>query len=114
SSEWTTFNPADGCITRNEHQTRTDRSARRAQSDWRDRMTCRVGVRGSVAVRRLANPVTLCDDHGVFFVTASGQIRMLADRRPDSAVVHIRGASERPLLAADGLADRSLIPFRFF
>jgi hypothetical protein len=33
-----------------------------------------------VAVRRLANPVTLCDDHGVvFFVTASGQIRMAAD-----------------------------------
>ena len=34
---------------------------------------------GSVAARRLANPVTLCDGHGVFFVAASGQIRMAAD-----------------------------------
>lgn len=34
--------------------------------------------RESVAVRRLANPVTLCDGHGVFFVAASGQIRMAA------------------------------------
>jgi hypothetical protein len=32
-----------------------------------------------VAVRRLANPVTLCDGHGVFFVAASGQIRMAAN-----------------------------------
>ena len=36
-------------------------------------------IRGSVAVRRLANPVTLCDGHDVFFVAASGQIRMAAD-----------------------------------
>ena len=42
------------------------------------------GVRGSVAVRRLANPVTLCDGHGVFFVAASGQIRMAANK-PDSS-----------------------------
>jgi hypothetical protein len=35
---------------------------------------------GSVTVRRLANPVTLCDGHGFFFVAASGQIRMAADR----------------------------------
>lgn len=33
-----------------------------------------------MAVRRLANPVTLCDGHGVFFVAASGQIRMAANR----------------------------------
>jgi hypothetical protein len=33
----------------------------------------------SVAVRRLANPVTLCDGHEVFFLTASGQIRMTAN-----------------------------------
>ena len=33
-----------------------------------------IGVRGSVAVHRLANPVTLCDGHEVFFVAASGQI----------------------------------------
>jgi hypothetical protein len=41
-----------------------------------------IGVRGSVAVRQLANPVTLSDDHGVFFVAASGQIRMAADTPP--------------------------------
>jgi hypothetical protein len=39
------------------------------------------GVQGSVAVRRLANPVTLCDGYGVFFVAASGQVRMAANRR---------------------------------
>jgi len=27
-------------------------------------------------VRRLAKPVTVCDGHGVFFMAASGQIRM--------------------------------------
>jgi hypothetical protein len=32
------------------------------------------GDRGSVAVRRLANLVTLCDGYEVFFVAASGQI----------------------------------------
>jgi len=32
-----------------------------------------------VAVRRLANPVALCDGHSVFFMAASGQIRMAAD-----------------------------------
>ena len=37
-----------------------------------------IGVRGSLAVR-LANRVTLCDSHGVFFVAASGQIQMAAD-----------------------------------
>jgi hypothetical protein len=40
------------------------------------------GVQGSVAARRLANPVTFCDGHGVFFVAASGQIRMAADTKP--------------------------------
>ena len=40
----------------------------------------RIGVRGSVAVRRLANPVTLCGGHGAFFVAASGQIRKAADK----------------------------------
>ena len=43
-----------------------------------DPLKRRFGVRGSVAVRRLANPVTVCDGHGVFFVAASGQIRMAA------------------------------------
>ena len=32
-----------------------------------------------MAVCRLPNPVTLCDGNGVFFVAASGQIRMAAD-----------------------------------
>jgi hypothetical protein len=41
------------------------------------------GVRGSLAARRLANPVTLCDGHGVFFVAASGQIQMAADTAVD-------------------------------
>ena len=35
----------------------------------------RVGAPGSVAVRRLANPVTLCDGDGVFLVAASAQFR---------------------------------------
>jgi hypothetical protein len=39
----------------------------------------RLSVRGSLAARRLAHPVTLCDGHGVFFVAASGQIQMAAD-----------------------------------
>ena len=30
-------------------------------------------------MRRLADPVTLCDGHGFFFVAASGQIRMAAN-----------------------------------
>jgi hypothetical protein len=34
----------------------------------------------TVATRRLANSVTLCDGHRVFFVAASGQIRMAADK----------------------------------
>jgi hypothetical protein len=37
---------------------------------------------GNVAVRRLANTVTFCDGHGVFFVAASGQFRTPANRRP--------------------------------
>ena len=37
-------------------------------------------VPGSVAVLRLANPVTFCDGHSAFFVAASGPIRMAADR----------------------------------
>ena len=38
-----------------------------------------VGVRGSVAAHRLANPVTPCGGHVGFFVAARGQIRMAAD-----------------------------------
>jgi hypothetical protein len=38
----------------------------------------RVGVRGSVAMRRLTNPVTLRDYRGIFFVGAGGQIQMAA------------------------------------
>jgi hypothetical protein len=44
--------------------------------------------RGSVAVRRPANLVTFCDGHGVFFVVASGQIRMAANTRHGE--VHVR------------------------
>ena len=39
-------------------------------------LASRLSVLGSVAVRWLVNPVTSCDDHGVFFVAASGQIRL--------------------------------------
>jgi hypothetical protein len=38
----------------------------------------RFGVRGSVAMRRLANPVTFREGHGIFFVAASKQIQMVA------------------------------------
>jgi hypothetical protein len=37
------------------------------------------GVRSRMAVRRLANPVALSDGQGVFFVAASGQIRLAAN-----------------------------------
>jgi hypothetical protein len=55
----------------------------------------RVGVRGSVEVRRLANLVTLRDDREVFFVAASGQIQMAANTRP------------APLMPSSPLAGRS-------
>lgn len=38
-----------------------------------------------MAVRRLANPVTLCDDREVYYATASGQIRM-ATNNPEARV----------------------------
>jgi hypothetical protein len=38
--------------------------------------------RGSLGARRLANPVTLCDGHSVFFVAVSRQIQMAADTGP--------------------------------
>jgi hypothetical protein len=34
---------------------------------------------GAAGVRRLPNPVTLCDGRGVFLVATSGQIRMAAN-----------------------------------
>jgi len=41
---------------------------------------CAESAFGSVLpTRRLANPVTLCDGHGVFLVAASGQIQMAAN-----------------------------------
>jgi hypothetical protein len=43
-----------------------------------------------MAVRRLANSVTLCDGYSAFFVAASGQIQMATDisdlHRPDMTV----------------------------
>lgn len=65
----------------------------------------------SVAVRLPANPITLCNGHGVFIVAASGQIRMAADNgRRAREVVHghgpsslaARGARGRPLVACGG------------
>ena len=56
---------------------RGGQSARPVLPDWLTADPHLFG-RESVAVRRLANPVTLCDGHGVFFVAASGQIRMAA------------------------------------
>jgi hypothetical protein len=45
-----------------------------------------------MAVCRLANLVTLCDGHRVFFVAASGQIRMAADARTRvGSAVSLRG-----------------------
>jgi hypothetical protein len=40
---------------------------------------CIVGDRSRMAVHRLANLVALCDGQGVFFVAASGQIRLAAN-----------------------------------
>jgi hypothetical protein len=39
-----------------------------------------IGVRDSVTVHPLANPAALCVNHWVFFVAASGQIRLAANR----------------------------------
>lgn len=52
-------------------------------------LTAVLGIfgRGSVAVRCLVNPVTLCGSRGVFFVDASGQIWMPADRDQQSRPV---------------------------
>ena len=55
-----------------------------------------VGIhsRGGVAVCRLANPVTLCDGHGVFFAAASEQIRAtqeLATRVEANSEWHVSG-----------------------
>jgi len=44
SSEWTTCKSRRWVHHAGRTSTRTDRYARRAQPDWRDRMTCRVGV----------------------------------------------------------------------
>jgi hypothetical protein len=38
----------------------------------------RVGVRSRLAAQRPAKPLTLCDGHGVDFVTVTGQILMAA------------------------------------
>jgi hypothetical protein len=48
-----------------------------------------IGVRGSVAVRRRANLVTLRDGHGIFFLAVSGPVRMTANNgvHPDRSVV---------------------------
>ena len=59
---------------------RTSYAGRRFASAPKDdylttRTDARIGVRGNVAVCRLANTVTFCDGHGVFFVAVSGQFR---------------------------------------
>ena len=57
-----------------------------------------VGVRGSLAARRLADPVTLCDGYGVFFMAGSGQIQVAADTRvsaPSAATWAVTGRRHR-------------------
>ena len=44
------------------------------------RMDARIGVRGNVAVRRLANTVTFCDGHGVFFVASQLEAESVTHR----------------------------------
>jgi hypothetical protein len=46
-----------------------------------DRKPSRFGVRRGLAARRPANPITLCDGHGVDFVTVTGQILMAVHTR---------------------------------
>jgi hypothetical protein len=60
--------------------------------------------RGSVTVRRLANPVTFCDGHGVLFVAASGQIRMAANRCERSC--QFAAGMQRSSGGVGGVADR--------
>jgi hypothetical protein len=40
---------------------------------------CQAAWERRLEQRRLANPVTFCDGHGIFFVAASGRIQMAAD-----------------------------------
>jgi hypothetical protein len=60
---------------------------------------------GQYAVHRLANLLTICDGNGVFFVAASGQIRMRM------AVTHqvqsSRGCVDRGLLAGGWMPTRT-------
>ena len=62
----------------------------------------RIGVRGNVAVRRLANTVTFCDGHGVFFVAASGQFR------PPTLPLGTTG-SPQPVLRAISCVDMTAL-----
>ena len=68
-----------------------------------------LGVRGSAAMRRLANPVTLCESHSAFFLAASGQIRMpqALRRRPAPSSVRMTSARRvRSVLTNSGPGSR--------
>ena len=70
------------------------------------------GVRGSAAMRRLANPVTLCESHSAFFLPASGQIRMpqALRRRPAPSSLRMTSARRvRSVLTNSGPDSRPMI-----
>jgi hypothetical protein len=61
---------------------------------------------GSVAMRRLANVVTLCDGHEVFFMAARGQL--LVEPTQDEQAAQLGEVATRgsvPLRAAAGLGS---------
>jgi hypothetical protein len=53
-----------------------------------DPQTLKIGVRGRLAARRLANPVTLCHGHGVFVVAIGGSIQTVAHKWRTSVEQH--------------------------
>ena len=59
-------------------------------------------VRGSVVVRYLVSPVTLCGSREVFFVAASGQIWLIADRDQQSRAGR---AAETEVVLFDAASD---------
>jgi hypothetical protein len=71
-------------------------------------------VRGSEALRGLANPIALCDGYGVFFVGACGRIRMAASRNAPALSLYwntLEDALARALYDKVGRHSKGLIHY---
>ena len=65
----------------------------------------RIGARGSATVRRLTNPVTLCNGHGVFVVAANQRVMLvmiLTRDRGTAAGWHCSGHEPMAMLGLSG------------